>query len=87
VRICLVILLCFLGSISNAQVVAFAADKMNVLYVGLENPLTIVVENMDCKDVKIFTTNGKILRKGCKLLIVPDSIGISRITVQTKKNK
>ncbi|MBP6431030.1 MAG: hypothetical protein KA319_04630 [Ferruginibacter sp.] len=83
----LTLVLIFFASALNAQNVAFAADKMNVLYIGVDNPITIVAENLNCKDLKAITNNGKIIGKGCKLIIIPEKIGTAKITVQTKKNK
>lgn len=37
----------------SAQQVAVALDKMNVFYIGVPNPVTIAVENTDCKDISI----------------------------------
>jgi hypothetical protein len=36
-----------------AQHVTVANTKMNILYVGIDNPISITVENYDCDDLVI----------------------------------
>ena len=52
---------------SNAftqEVVAVAATKFNILYVGVDNPIKIAVENVKDKDVSVSVNPGKIEKTG-----------------------
>jgi GldM C-terminal domain len=80
------LLLSFLSTSSYAQTVAFAADKMNVLYIGVDNPLTIVVENIDCSKIKVVTNNGTIEGKNCYFIARPMNYGTASITATYKHN-
>ena len=64
------------------QVVAIQNDRGNTLYLGIENPLTIVVEKVPLNAITISATNGKIIggEKG-HYSIIPDSLGKVEIEV------
>jgi hypothetical protein len=49
----------------HAQKATATATKMNVFYIGVQNPLTIVVENHDCSEVVVKTSNGTITGSEC----------------------
>jgi hypothetical protein len=64
---------------------------MNVLYVGVDNPITPMAENFHCKDILIETNNG-IIKKGydtCQYIVIPDSKEetIIRVFTKTKNDK
>jgi GldM C-terminal domain len=75
----------FISSASFSQHIAVSADKNNVLYVGVDNPITVVAENSSCKDLIIKTNNGKITGKGCQLIFRASQAGSTEIIV-VKKN-
>ncbi len=61
---CLVIFFLFLSAcpVSYAQHTALSFNKMNVVYTGVENPITIVVEHTKGKELVVTTDNGEIAR-------------------------
>jgi hypothetical protein len=67
---------------------AVSADKMNVAYVGIDNPLTIVVEGYDCKQLVVSVDNG-ILEKthDCEYNYKPETSGKHDIIVKVKTVK
>ena len=50
-------------AISFAQKFSIAADKENVLYIGVDNPISIAVENVPARLVIAKINNGKITGK------------------------
>ncbi len=58
-----------------------APDRVNVLYYGIRNPLKTIVENHDCKSIRVFTDNGKIEGNSCDLNIIPAEVGPAEIVV------
>ena len=54
---------------AKAQKVAVSANKMNVLYIGVSNPLDVVVENMNCASFFVTTDNGTISGDSCNFKI------------------
>lgn len=84
-RIFLLILTAFNLS-GTAQQFTVSADKMNVLYVGILNPITPMVENIACKDLIVETNNGT-LEKGsepCQYTVMPDKPGLTNISIFLK---
>ncbi len=80
------ILLCFFCNESYTQVVAFAADKMNVLYIGVDNPITIVAESTDCSKIKLTAKNVTLSGRDCKYVARVENIGNASITVTYQVN-
>lgn len=60
-----ILTLLLFSSVLAGQTVSVSATKMNVFYIGVNNPLTIVVENIDCKDLIVKVTNGEIVGDSC----------------------
>jgi hypothetical protein len=64
---------------------AVSADKMNVAYVGVDNPLTIVVEGYSCSQVVVSCNNGELKKTSdCKYFFLPEKEGTSDIVVKVK---
>jgi len=59
-----ILLSSFCAAHAIAQHVAISFTKMNVVYIGVANPVTIVAENTDSKDLIVTTDNGEIRRSG-----------------------
>lgn len=77
---------------SQAQTAfAMAADKMNVLYVGIENPFSIAVEGIRAEDIELVDTSGnvRISPSGAagKFVLLPQSSGITRLKIRHKSSK
>lgn len=64
---------------------AVSADRMNVAYVGLDNPLTIVAEGYSCSQVVVSCNNGELKKMSdCKYFFLPEKEGTSDIFVKVK---
>ncbi len=68
----------------NAQTAAVSADKMNVLYKGIDNPLTIVLANCPCSKIRVHTSIGSLDGRDCRYLFKADTTGVANITVSRK---
>lgn len=77
----------------HAQRFLVSNEKENILYVRVENPLSVVVDGVDCEQLIIKTDNGTIdisnaNKSACKYVATPAAPGIAKITVYQKtKNK
>ena len=47
----------------NAQTVVVAVDKMNVFYLGVDNPIAIAIEGVADEKLKVSIDNGEIIKK------------------------
>jgi hypothetical protein len=84
------LLIFFFTTSVNAQAAAVSADKMNVLYAGIDNPVTIVSANCPCNKIKVHTNIGSLTGRDCKYLFKADkqgqaSISVSRIGAPSNK--
>lgn len=55
------------------QKFSVALDRNNILYQGIDNPLTIAVENYPCNSIVVKTDNGKVLGKACSYYFHTDT--------------
>lgn len=64
-----------------------SADKMNVLYAGIKNPISVSVPGVPTQNISISATNIKNLTKtGSGWVITPDKVGTEcKISVSIKK--
>ena len=69
-------------AVGGKKVVSVSADKMNVLYIGVDNPITLAVSNTDYKDLKITCEGG-----GLEVRPVGDGKYIARVTEPTSAAK
>jgi len=87
-RVIYILLFCWPAYIGYGQVVAVQADKMNILYLGIYNPLTIAAENTSSKSIIVTTDNGEInidsFRSKGGYNIIPAKVGIANIYVKKK---
>lgn len=89
IRIQIVLVLFLLFSVDVVgQQFTVSADKMNVLYIGILNPITPMVENVACKDLIVETNNGTLTKadEPCQYQAVPDRPGITNISLYKKVN-
>jgi hypothetical protein len=70
-----------------AQKVAVSTDRNNLLYLEVDNPLTIAVENKSCKEIIVTTDNGIITGQNGSYNCKPKSIGLANIIVSIKQNE
>jgi hypothetical protein len=72
--------------LSNSQeTVSIGLTKMNVLYLGVDNPATIAVSGAAQKDLKVTTDNGSVKLVKNNFLINPIRLGKAVITVSVKE--
>lgn len=72
----------------HAQHVVLSLEKMNILYIGIDNPIEIAGNNIDCKDVKIETRNMTIQCDSIsKCSAKSESQGKAVIIIFDKENK
>lgn len=65
-----------------AQQTAIANLKSNILYIGVDNPLDVVVENTPCETLILSTDNGAIRGKGCRYTAMPQTPGEMSLSVK-----
>ncbi len=87
-NVILVVLALLVASKSQAQVCAVQATKMNVAYVGIDNPLRIVAEGHTCDEIEVWTNNGEIVKnEGCSYVYRPEKEKFdTKIVVSLRKN-
>jgi hypothetical protein len=85
------ILLFFLGWVPNimlAQGIVVSADKMNVAYVGVDNPMTIVAGQYSCDQLVVSADNGTLKSLGdCRFDFHPKKTGMVDIVVNARTSK
>ncbi len=70
-----------------AQKISIANERMNIFYVGLDNPISIAVDGFSTKNLTIKATNGKIEKDDYNsYLFRPKNVGPSEIIVYSKIN-
>jgi len=63
-----------------------SADKMNVLYAGIENPISVSVPGVPTQNISISATNCALSKKGAGWIIKPIKVGVDcNISVSVKK--
>lgn len=78
--------------IGYAQSFLVRADAQNILYAGVQNPLSIVVSGMYCNSLVVKTSGGIISKNessnsGCRYFIEHAEEGVTTISVFKKENK
>ena len=71
---------------SFGQVISVANEKENIVTVGLDNPLSIAVENSFAKSIVVKTDNGTISGQNGEYLFRPVKVGRATITLFKKVN-
>ena len=65
------------------------SDKLDMIYIGVDNPLTLTVENEDCKDLVIKASLGTIKGDSCRFIFRFDDASqrgaITYISISKKK--
>jgi hypothetical protein len=72
--------------INKEPLAAIALDKMNVLYIGVDNPVTIAVEGIPSDKLIVYMENGSIRGSNGKYIAKVTSTGTATINVATIKN-
>ena len=71
----------------NAQHFALSNDRMNVAYLGVDNPISIAVENCPCKNMVVKVRNGTIDGQNCKYIFRGIEVGAAYIVIYKKTEK
>ncbi len=70
-----------------AQRIVIANNRQNIVYAGIENPLSFLVEGYPCGSIYLSTDNGQIERyDSCYCSYRPTNTGISKIIVSGRIN-
>jgi hypothetical protein len=78
-------LLAFQSIRTSQPVLSISSDKMNTIYIGIENPMTVAVEGVENKGVKVTSEEVKIELNGYGQYIVrATEEGQARIKVTTR---
>ncbi len=72
---------CIKGKDESKTVTAVALTKMNVLYLGVENPVVVAVSGYEPSDLTVSIDNGKVAGEKGEYRISPSKTGIAEITV------
>ena len=72
--------------ILHGQNFAVANDKMNIFYIGIDNPVSIAVANYPVKSLIVKTTNGKIIRGDDGYIFRGEKPGAAEISIFRRAN-
>jgi len=75
---------CVNGQNQSNVVAAVEPVRMNVLYIGVDNPIAIAVSGYETSDLDISVDNGKISGSNGAYIIRPDHIRLAKVTVSCK---
>jgi hypothetical protein len=80
------IIFIFLTFCCYSQNIIISNENLNVVYVGIDNPIVVNVENCSCDKITVSVNNGKVLNYlNCKFVVRSDSEG--EILFEVFKNK
>jgi GldM C-terminal domain len=71
----------------QAQTFALGNDVMNVAYLGIDNPISVAVENCLCKDIVLKVKNGTVDGRNCRYVFRGKEAGVANIVVYKKDGK
>ena len=75
---------CVNGQNQSKVVTAVAPVKMNVLYIGVDNPIKIAASGYNASDITASVDNGTISGKNGEYVIRPEQSGSAIVTVSCK---
>lgn len=68
--------LIFFFFLNNYAQISVNPTKTNIVYIGVENPLTIMANGYDCKDLRVKVSQGELISYGeCKFIFKPSLVG------------
>lgn len=73
---------CFFSTMG--QKISIANDRENILYAGVNNPISIAAENYSCKKLIVKTDNGKIYGSNCSYTFHSNKVGPCEIIIYQK---
>lgn len=78
----------FCGLQLSAQTKAVvSATKLNILYKGIENPISIAFPSLLCSELIIEVKNAEIKGEGCSYMLKPKKVGKTVITIKRLMNQ
>jgi len=77
----LLFIVTLITNIVVGQNISISFTRENIIYRGIPNPISVVVENMKCGSFFITTDNGKITGDSCSYLIKVKRLGKSTIYI------
>jgi len=80
----LIFIICLNSLKSYSQDYILSLTNQNIAYVGLDNPLEVMVKETSCNDFFLSTNNGKINGEDCKYMYRPDTTGHSSVCFYKK---
>ncbi len=78
---------CVNGQDNSKVVTAVEPVRMNVLYIGVDNPIKIAASGYNASDLTATIDNGTISGKDGEFIIRPDKTGSAIVTVSNSGNK
>ena len=75
-----------ISKISNGQNFAVANEKMNIFYIGIDNPVSIAVSDYSSSSIIVKATNGKIIKGDDGFMFRGEKSGATEISVFRKAN-
>lgn len=83
--VCFLLICCLLSGTIYSQTVAVAAEKLNKVYIGMDNRMTITSEKCSCDEITATVDAGEIRKeKGCNFILYVERQGQVTITVKKK---
>ena len=74
-----------LGASNDLPKVSISVLKMNVMYVGINNPIEITVEGLEVNGFQVSVSQGTVHLDENRYIVVPESLGTLQVMV-TKKD-
>jgi len=72
---------------SAQECIIGSARHPGLIYLHVDNPLTVFVEGYSCSSLIVTTDNGKIKRSGCYHNFMPARLGPASLTIYHKQNR
>lgn len=73
--------------VANAQQFAISNERSNVMTLGFANPITVIVRDYECDDVRVEISNGTIRPDSpCRYIVYPENNGKAVISLYSKKD-
>lgn len=61
---------------------AVSSVEKNIIYMGMDNPINVLVEGYPCQSVLLSTSNGTISRDSCNYFIRPQWLGPGNVSIK-----
>jgi gliding motility-associated protein GldM len=78
---------CVNGQNKSNVVTAVEPVKMNVLYIGVDNPIRIAASGYDASELTVTVDNGKITGKNGEYIVRPEKKGVANVIVANSSGK